>query len=168
MIGLSFLIITSIVFGMILYYLDKNKENTWKYTFFSCIFVTYPLITEFFGFFEALTIPVQFTVINLVLFYEIIKEKNTVLDIIAEGVIFSFVTSGYESLIFAYITEVLIFLFIKYVKNNKEDYSFVSFIKDGMNYAYCLFLALILKYVIGHLILMFTGLELVSLEEIYI
>lgn len=158
-IGLIFLVLTVIVIGSILYYFDNKKDNIWKYSLFSCIFFTYPLISEYFGFFEALTIPLQFFIVSFVLLYEILLDKNTIKDIVFEGIALSFVMSGYESLIFAYITEVFIVLFIKYVLNKNDDTKFIDWIKDGFSYALPLFVALVLKYIIGYAILMFAGLN---------
>lgn len=158
-IGLIFLVLTVITIGSILYYFDKKKDNVWKYSLFSCIFFTYPLISEYFGFFEALTIPLQFFIVSFVLLYEIVAEKSTKQEILLEGFVLSFVMSGYESLIFAYITEVFIVLFIKYVLNNNSNTKISDWIKEGFSYAIPLFVALVLKYIIGYAILMFTGLQ---------
>ena len=158
-IGLIFLVLTVIVIGSILYYFDDKKDNIWKYSLFSCIFFTYPLISEYFGFFEALTIPLQFFIVSFALLYELLIEKKTIKDIIFIGILLSFVMSGYESLIFAYITEVFIVLFIKYVlKGNKQNKT-SDWIKEGFGYAIPLFIALALKFIIGYAILLVTGLN---------
>ena len=159
-IGLVFLLLTVIVIGSILYYFDSKKDNVWKYSLFSCIFFTYPLISEYFGFFEALTIPLQYFIVSFVLLYEVVVEKNELKDILITGFVLSFVMSGYESLIFAYITEVFIVLYIKYVIKNNVHTSISEWIKEGFNYALPLFVALALKYIVGFLILLFTGLSL--------
>ena len=158
-IGLIFLVLTVIVIGSILYYFDNRKDNVWKYSLFSCIFFTYPLISEYFGFFEALTIPLQFLIVSFVLLYEVVVEKSTFKEILFEGFLLSFVMSGYESLIFVYITEVFIVLFIKYVLNNNNKSKTSDWIKEGFSYAIPLFVALALKYIIGYSILLITGLS---------
>ena len=158
-IGLLFLIVTVVLFGAILYYFDKKKDDIWKYSVFSGIFISYPLITEFFGFFEALTIPLQFAIVSFALFYQVLHKERSIKDHIFIGILLSFVMAGYESLIFAYITEVFIVLFIEYVLNDDGNHKTKDWIIEGFSYAIPLFIALILKYVIGYLILFVTGLE---------
>ena len=161
MFGIIFFVLTLISIGSLLYFFDQKEEkDVWKYSLFSCVFISYPLITDFFGFFEALTIPLQFFIVSFVLLYEVLAEKLTKYDHLFAGVLMSFVMSGYESLIFAYITEVFIVLFFKYVINNKNnEYKIKDWIHEGFNYAAPLFIALILKYVVGYTILFVTGLE---------
>lgn len=155
--GILFLILTAIVLGSILYKLDKNKSFRWKYVIFSCMFVSYPLITEFFGYFESLTIPFHFFIVSLVLLYELsIVEKKTS-DYFAEGLILSIVMAGYESLIIAYISEVMLVLFIKYVVNYKDGYKAKDWVLEGFEYAKPLFVALVLRFVIGYILVALTN-----------
>ena len=158
-IGLIFLFLTVVVIGTLLYYFDNKKDNVWKYSLFSSIFMSYPLISEYFGFFEALTIPLQFLLVSFVLLYEVINEKQDVKDMLFTGFIMSFVMSGYESLIFAYITEVFIVLFIKYVLQGNNNQKTSDWLKEGFSYALPLFIALALKFIIGYAVLLISGLK---------
>ena len=153
--GVLFFVVTVIVLGAILYKYDLHKEYRWKYVIFSCIFVSFPLITEFFGYFESLTIPFHFFVVSIVLLYEISSEKQTFLDIFVEGLVLSLVMAGYESLIVVYVTEVMIVLFIKYVLQNGKHEG--NWFLEGLRYARPLFIAIVLKYIIGLGFLYFTG-----------
>lgn len=155
--GILFLILTAIVLGSILYKLDKNKRFRWKYVIFSCMFVSYPLITEFFGYFESLTIPFHFFVVSLVLLYELCVEEKRNVDYFIEGLVLSIVMAGYESLIIAYISEVMLVLFIKYVVNYKKEYKAKDWLTEGFEYAKPLFVALVLRFVIGYILVALTN-----------
>ena len=155
--GLVFLVLTIIVFGDLLFHFDKKRE-VWKYTLLSCIFISYPMIPEFFGYFEALTIPFDFFLVTVIASYHSLDEKHDLLDYLFEGFIVSFVMAGYESLIIAYISEVFIILYLRHVIN-EENCSFADWIKEGFSYSIPLFIGFVLKYVIGYLILFVTGLE---------
>lgn len=151
--GVIFFVLTSIVICSILYKLDNNKNNKWKYTIFACIFVSFPLINEFFEYFEALTIPLQFLLVSLSVLYQLVNEKVDILNVAINGIILSFIMAGYEALIFTYIFLVLIILYKQYILNDKKGW-----IIEGLRYAYPLFVALLLRFLIGYLILFITGL----------
>lgn len=151
--GILFLVLTVVVLGAIFYSLDANKQNKWKYTIFSCLFVSYPLINEFWEYYEALTIPFQFLLVSLSIYYLLINKELNVKNIVFIGIAMSFIMSGYESLVFTYIFLVLIILYKQYVLEDKKGWFL-----EGLRYAYPLFIALILRFVIGYLILLITGL----------
>lgn len=153
--GVIFFVLTSIVLCAIFYHLDNNKENKWKYTIFACIFISNPLINEFFGYYEALTIPFQFLLVSLSVLYQLINRKIDVTDIVINGIVMSFIMSGYESLVFVYILLVLIILFFEYVINENKN----GWVKEGLRYAYPLVIALLLRYLIGYTILGITSMK---------
>ena len=153
--GVIFLLITVVLICSILYYLDNKKNKMFKYTVFSCIFVSYPLINEFFEYYEALTIPLEFAIVSLCILYLLANEKYDIKNILLTGLVMSVIMAGYESLIFVYILMVFIILYHQYVINEDKK----GWIKEGFGYALPLFIALVLKFVIGYGLLFITGLE---------
>lgn len=153
--GVIFLLITVVLICSIFYYLDNKKNKMFKYTVFSCIFVSYPLINEFFEYYEALTIPLEFAIVSLCILYLLVNEKYDIKNILLTGLVMSVIMAGYESLIFVYILLVFIILYHQYVVNEDKK----GWIKEGFGYALPLFIALVLKFVIGYGLLFVTGLE---------
>ena len=152
--GVIFLFVTAALLSAILYYFSEKEEKIWKYSIFSMIFVSYPLINEIWEYHESLTVPLCYVIISFALLYQLINKKNDLYDISFIGLVLSVVMSGYESLIFTYVTIVFAILFLQ--NRNEKDR---NWIKDGFNYALPLFVSLALKYAIGYLILFVTGLE---------
>lgn len=161
-IGAIFLVLTAISLSALFYQFDQKRNNVIRYTIMSCIFVSYPLISEFFSYFEALTIPVQFFIVTVVLLYEVNCESKGILDYLVCGLVLSVVMSGYETLVFVYITEVFIVLFLKYVINDNKDPKLISWLKEGMEYAYPLVVALLGKYLFGYLLLFVLRVEYIE------
>ena len=153
--GVLFLIISAVLVCSILYYLDNKKDKTFKYTVFSSVFISYPLINEFFEYYEALTIPLEFAIVSLCVLYLLVNKGYSLRNTVLIGIVMSVIMAGYESLIFVYIMLVFVILFHEYViSENKKGW-----IKEGFRYALPLFIALILKFVIGYGLLFITGLE---------
>ena len=153
--GVLFLIISAVLVCSILYYLDNKKDKTFKYTVFSSVFISYPLINEFFEYYEALTIPLEFAIVSLCVLYLLVNKSYSLRNTVLIGVVMSVIMAGYESLIFVYIMLVFVILFHEYVINENKK----GWIKEGFRYALPLFIALILKFVIGYGLLFITGLE---------
>ena len=91
--GVIFLLITVVLICSILYYLDNKKNKMFKYTVFSCIFVSYPLINEFFEYYEALTIPLEFAIVSLCILYLLANEKYDIKNILLTGLVCLLYTS---------------------------------------------------------------------------
>ena len=153
--GVLFLIISAVLVCSILYYLDNKKDKTFKYTVFSSVFISYPLINEFFEYYEALTIPLEFVIVSLCILYLLVNKGYSLRNTVLIGIVMSVIMAGYESLIFVYIMLVFVILFHEYVINENKK----GWIKEGFRYALPLFIALILKFVIGYGLLFITGLE---------
>ena len=153
--GVLFLIISAVLVCSILYYLDNKKDKTFKYTVFSSVFISYPLINEFFEYYEALTIPLEFAIVSLCILYLLVNKGYSLRNTVLIGIVMSVIMAGYESLIFVYIMLVFVILFHEYVINENKK----GWIKEGFRYALPLFIALILKFVIGYGLLFITGLE---------
>lgn len=156
---LIFLIFTVIALGSLLFFFDNKKDDVWKYSIFSSIFISYPLINSFFEYADLIALALEYFIVTFVLLYQVVNGKNTIKDIIFIGIVMSFVMAGYESLIFAYISEVFVVLFIKYVINNQNHSKAIEWLKEGFSYAIPLFVALALRFIIGYGILLVFGLE---------
>lgn len=153
--GVAFYILTAVLLSCIIYELGNKKVKIKYYTIFSCLLVTYPLINEIWVYYESLTIPFDFSICSFCLLYVFIINDIKIKDIVYLGILLSFVASGYESLIFAYITIVFIILFIRYcyIKNDG------NWLKEGFKYAYPLFVAFLLRILIGKLLILLFGYE---------
>lgn len=152
--GVIFLFAAAVLLSALFSCLSRTEDHVWKYSLFSVIFVSYPLINEIWEYHESLTVPFCFVIIAFALLYQLINGKNGIKDILLIGAILSVVMSGYESLIFTYVTVVFAILLL----NNREKND-RSWIKEGFNYALPLFVALILKYLVGYVILFAAGLK---------
>lgn len=152
--GVLFLFLTAVLLSSILYRYAQKKDRVWTYSIFSMIFVSYPLINEIWEYHESLTVPLCYAVISFALLYQVLNDKNDLKDVLFVGLILSIVMSGYESLIFTYVTIVFAILLLRNrIEKNR------NWIKDGFNFALPLFISLTLKYLIGYLILFVTGMK---------
>jgi len=151
-IGVCFYFVSAVLLCTILYQLVNKKLNNVIYAVVACLFVSYPLINEIWQYYECLTIPCNFAIIFYCTLYIILNKKLSIIEHITIGFILSFVMSGYESLIFAYISLVLMILFLE-VQNNKNH----QWISQGIVYAIPLFIALIFRYIIGYLFIFALG-----------
>lgn len=110
--GALFIYVSGVLLSSIIYYLLDYKKNI-EYTIMTGVFITYPLINEFYEYYEALTIPVDFVIVLLAVLYQLINGKLSIKDYLLLSFVLSMVVSGYESLIIVYITVVLVILFAK-------------------------------------------------------
>ncbi len=152
--GVIFLFIAAVLLSALLKYLSDEKDRVWKYSLFSMIFVSYPLINEIWEYHESLTVPVCYVIITFSLLYQLINGKNDLKDVFFVGTVLSVVMSGYESLIFTYVT--IVFAILLLHNREKNDSNWIS---KGFNYALPLFVALIMKFLVGYAILFVTGLK---------
>ena len=153
--GIIFLVLSAFLFGTLLYFFDSNKEKDNKYIVLSCIYISYPLIQEFWEYDDALAIPFGLTLVLFCLIYQVIN-KTDFKDYLLLGSILSLVMAGYESPIFAYISLVFLILFIEYALNKTKDKGWFI---EGLKYALPLVIAFVLKYVIGYAVLAISGLS---------
>lgn len=161
-IGIIFYLITVFLLSTLLYILCNNDKYVWKYTIFSSLLISYPLINEICEFYESLTIPFNFAVVAFSLIYLHQNEKSSYMDHLFVGLLLSVVASGYESLMFAYITLVFIILFLDYCFYENCNGKTLDWFKEGIRYAIPLIIAFILRYVIGFLLMKFYNVSYID------
>lgn len=153
--GVIFLLLTTLCLTSILYYISNcDNKRTYVYSAFSCIFITYPLINEYWEYYECLNIPISFFITSICIVYLLINRSSDYKDYLLIGLFMSLVSTTYESLVFAYITIVISILFLyKVIYKN----GVFNWIKEGFRYAMPLFVAIILRFVIGKVVIFLVG-----------
>lgn len=152
--GLLCFLVSATLINAILYHLDDNKKSIWKYSIFSLVFTTYPLINEMWDFYLPLFIGVEFVIVAFSILHQHINKKYSISTIIFVGVLNSIVVAGYESLVFVYIALVFVVLYEEYAYRGKKG---LDWIKEGFSYALPLFVAMILKFAIGYILIIVTN-----------
>lgn len=154
--GVFFYFASSFLFSFIIYNVSEKKLKPIHYGIISSIFVSYPLTTARWECYEGLTISFCFVLIFISIIYLLFSDYK-IKDFLICGFILSIVMSGYESVGFAYITFVLIILFIKNCLNKSNE---LYWIEEGFYYAIPLIISVILRYVIGIVLIIIFGLEI--------
>ena len=157
--ALLLLILASMMLCFILFLFDKKGKKIWKYTLFSSVFVTYPLINEVWEF-NWLSLPINYDGISffmclvcIAVIYQIYN-KFSLKSVLISGIILTPVMAGYESVVFFYISLVFIILFLRNRENNSNNW----FI-DGLQFALPLIVGLIGRYVVGYGLIYAYGLQ---------
>lgn len=91
--------------------------------------------------------------VSAALLYQMHQNKPGMKTAIISGIILTPVISGYEAGIFSYISLVVMMTYLKH------RYDSQSWFKEGLNYSWPLFVALILRITIGYALIKFYGLE---------
>lgn len=150
--ALLLLAVAAILFSFLMYCVTDKKDGVLKYTILSSIFATYPLINEIWTC-SAMTVNIYYNGISFYycvvlcsLIYQQFNNKISFVPTFIAGIILAPAMSGYESVIFAYVTIVLFIIYLNYVNNkyNKFEWFF-----DGLRYALPLFVALLIKIIVG-------------------
>ena len=131
--------------------ISKNKIKTISYTIFSCFFISYPLMMEYFVYLPmGLTIALGFVfaAISLILLHEFTISKKASLFSIGTFLLWCSI-SLYESFAEVYIVGVFIILFLKVIFDNEKTKK--SFF-DGLKYLGSLIVAIVFNYIITNLI----------------
>lgn len=154
--ALVFLIADAALLSLIVYSTDGKSKNICRYLFLSIMFCTYPLINELW-YCTGLSVPIQYNGVSFYflfvfvsIIYQIYNREFSIKNILISGVLVTPAVAGYESVIFAYVTTVLIVLYLTN-SNKKEKYNWFV---DGLRYATPLFVGLILKYLIGYILIL--------------
>ena len=153
--NMIFIFISATLFCLILDNIKKS-DNIWKYAAVSCIWTCFPLINESFEFRESMIIFADFVIMFGCVIYEQLNDEFDWKNILLAGVVLSPVMAGYESVMFSYITVVLIILYLNHLKNENGTYRWFM---EGIRYALPMIIALILRYVIGFGLIFITGVE---------
>lgn len=153
--NMIFIFISATLFCLILDNIKKS-DNIWKYAAVSCIWTCFPLINESFEFRESMIIFADFVIMFGCVIYEQLNDEFDWKNILLAGFVLSPVMAGYESVMFSYITVVLIILYLNHLKNENGTYHWFM---EGIRYALPMVIALVLRYVIGFGLIFITGVE---------
>lgn len=153
-IGIVLFVVTTILMCSILYYFDHDKSNIWKYSLSSCIFITYPLINEFWEYDISLYIPLELSILLFGLLYQLINDKKDYLDYLFLGLLFTPIVAGYESPLFAYVSLVLMTLLVKYGCYQAKEKGWLF---EGLRYSIPLIIGFVFKYLLGYIIIFVLG-----------
>lgn len=155
--------IAAILLCFLFYSLNGKKNNIYLYTVLASLFITYPLINEIWCC-SAMSVNICYNGISfymclalLALVYLYYVDVFTIKSVIISGLFMSPVMAGYESVVFFYITVVLIIIYYKnYQKeyNKKNDWFF-----DGIRYALPLIIALFVRIAVGNVLIMIYNVE---------
>ena len=144
-VGLLFLILASTIFSAILYYLDKESKAKLKYTVFSCLFVTFPLINEIWEYNEScIPIGLAYVITSFCLLYQLTDEKTDVRSILFVGSLMSIVAAGVESVLVSYVMFELIILYLKLLDDPETNW-----FMEGLRAAFPLAVAVVIRTIIG-------------------
>lgn len=158
MIGIILMVCAALSYSFLFFTLSNNKQYSLKYTVFSCLFITYPLINEIWEYNGAnFMVAGNMFIVTSVLAY---MEYHKHLDwrtILVCGIPMSLVASSYETGIFVYISSVLIVVFYKYCVVGRNDKK-AGWFFDGASYIPVLVLSVVIRIVVGVLIIKALGL----------
>lgn len=112
------LILTATIFCALFKQVTNNKLNKNVYTIFSCLFISYPIISEIF-LYVSLNIGIGYLLVALCL-YGIYNCKKNILDISILSIIMCITVAIYESFATVYLCGVFIILILEILYNSKE------------------------------------------------
>lgn len=112
------LILTATIFCALFKQVTNNKLNKNVYTIFSCLFISYPIISEIF-LYVSLNIGIGYLLVALCL-YGIYSCKKNMLNISILSIIMCITVAIYESFATVYLCGVFIILILEILYNSKE------------------------------------------------
>ncbi len=115
-IGLVLLLIAILVIGVVLDNIIKPK-NLFPIMIFSCLYITYPLMYEYFIFGACLLATGGATLFIALALYFSLKKQRKLYHLILSTVLIMFALSWYESFVLAYICVLCLVLVLWYYKN---------------------------------------------------
>ena len=146
--ALVFLILAGIALSFLFYILLGEDAYVWKYTVFSCVFVSYPLINELWEYSDGnMTVGINYLLIALTLIFQSQIREWNIRNVIVAAIPLTFVMASFESGAFAYVTLVILWLVIRIARNRQIQS--ISWFKDGIFCAISLVLALLFRTIIG-------------------
>ncbi len=153
-----FLIVASVLACVILYQLSSLKK-IWPYTVVAATIITYPLINEIWEYTGADYVSTgNMCLVTLALIYLLGNERLEWKGCLISSLLLLLPVASYESAIFYYLTFVAIIVFYKAYKQEKH-YTLKSLFQEGLLYCLPLFIAIVLRFMIG-----FVFLKLFSLS----
>ncbi len=151
----DFIAVLFFIFDILLYcsifdVMSKNKIKPIAYTVFACIFISYPLIMEYFTFVPlGLSCAMAFALvaISIILFNECLISKR--LRFFFSSIFTLWMSiSIYESFAVVYIMAVLLIILIKILFSNKEKVKLRKIIIYGLQFAIPLMIAVLFNIVL--------------------
>ena len=150
-----FLIISTILYCSFFDVISKNKIKTIAYTIFSCFFISYPLMMEYFTY-EPMGLTTSFgfcfIAISLILFYEYLLSHKKTLFIFSIIILWCAI-SLYESFATVNIMGVLGTILIDILYVNEKKLKLSKNILIGIKYLIPLIIAILFNYIITNFIL---------------
>lgn len=138
-----------------IFYTISSREKTivWAYTFFSAVFITFPLINEIWEYNGANAyVSGNLMIVMLAILLQICSKGKYWVSVIISGLLLTIVASSYETALFVYISVVLSLLFFKYCVLRVQDKKRCWFF-EGIRFIPPLVISVILKLVIGYSLL---------------
>lgn len=163
-IAVLLLIVASILFCILWNIVSKGKIKTMAYTFFSCLFISFPLITQILPY-VPMGISIGFgyclIAIALIAFNRFCDNNNILTSIISILALWAAI-SLYESFASVYIMGALAILLIKILFVNEKKVKLIEHIKEGLKYLLPLIIAILCNVIVSSLILKIFNINEIS------
>lgn len=155
--GVCFLMAASIMISAVFYYLTDHRTCIMKYTVLSSTVCTFPLLNEIWSYNIANSlVGLNLFIISFSVYFLLTSNLELVKRVIIISFPFVFVSSSYESGLFAYITLACVILFYRLL-NNKI--CLIECVKFGTVFAIPLIVGIIIGYLIGKINTIIWGLS---------
>lgn len=145
------LIVSSLVFSAVFKRVSNDRLHPLTYTFFTCIFISYPLIFQIFIIMGAnLNICIGYALASLSIVFavEFLNTKRGI-NLLISSVILYFALSCYESFASVYLCAFSAVLVLKYLFGDDEDKNIGKVLVNGIALFIPLVIALIIYKVVG-------------------
>lgn len=151
LVGVMLYGLSAVFFSALFDLVSKSKLKTISNTIFSCLYVSYPLCSELFGYLgTTLSIgsAMIMTACSCYLVYKAINDNLKIL-IVPASLLLLVITSLYESVISVYVCLVFAILLLQYQQNRNRFPHLYAVIKEGLLYAVPLVVGMILELFIS-------------------
>lgn len=160
-----FLYALSAVFFCLLFriLLFDESTNMTKYTFFSCIFISYPITIEIFCYHGLPFAIGGNTILILITIFLILSKIKFCM--VFSTIFLAFSCAWHEGEIPVYVCAVFAILLICTLNDTEQKYTIFQVIKSGIPFALPLVLGFLLKIIIGNIFCFFLDLEKSTISE---
>ena len=154
--SICFLMLAGTAFACILYQINGKRDRVWLYTIAACSFITFPIICEIWEFTCGGTIIVPgdyFCCFMLILWLLTCRTDSFPAQtrvLFTAGILLAPIISSAESIAPVYIAAVLIILFYRHCVRRVEPDRKSAWFFEGIRFAIPLFIAFILRLIIGY------------------
>ena len=153
-----FLMLAGTAFACLLYYLNGKRDRVWLYTIAACSFITFPIICEIWEFTcgGTIIVPGDFFCCFMIILWLLTEKKESeafreqAKVLLLAGIPLSVVISSAESIAPVYIAVVLIILFYQHCIHHNAAERRSAWFFEGIRFAIPLFIAFILRLIIGY------------------